>query len=63
METKVKLKPDEPWCPIYINTEEETFVLPVGNQEELNKPKTCTCGIEAIGGGIHSDWCDKYESN
>ena len=23
--------------------------------------KSCTCGISAIGGGIHSDWCDLYE--
>jgi hypothetical protein len=45
--------------------------LPGGQQNEqvnsesgtLNLPakKECTCGIESIGGGIHSEWCDKYE--
>jgi len=25
------------------------------------EPKKCTCGTESIGGGLHSDWCDKYK--
>lgn len=24
-------------------------------------PNKCTCGIDSIGGGKHSDWCDKHE--
>lgn len=27
----------------------------------IEMPKKCECGIEAIGGGMHSDWCPKYE--
>lgn len=25
------------------------------------KEKKCTCGIAAIGGGLHNEWCDKVE--
>jgi len=24
---------------------------------------TCTCGVDSIGYGKHSDWCDKGEEN
>lgn len=26
-----------------------------------NNIKTCTCGSDSIGGGMHSSWCDKGE--
>lgn len=49
-----------------INGAAETreLILPPGAEwvPGANKPeKTCTCGISAIGGGLHSDWCDLSE--
>lgn len=39
--------------------------LPPGQSNEFfgvsMKPNKCTCGIDSIGGGKHSDWCDKKE--
>lgn len=52
----VVLKPDEKWVPGMAQPQ------PIANQETIDKPvKKCTCGIAAIGGGMHSDWCDLYQ--
>jgi hypothetical protein len=32
-----------------------------GVEFEEEKPKTCECGVDAIGGGVHSSWCPKKE--
>ena len=41
------------------NGTETTLILPAGvDWKPEEKKKQCTCGISAIGGGLHSDWCD-----
>lgn len=46
-----------------MNEEQESFVVLRPGEEWVpgKKEHKCTCGMEKIGGGIHSDWCDKYE--
>lgn len=29
------------------------------NELKINDNKSCTCGTDKAGGGIHSSWCDK----
>ena len=50
---QLTLAPDEEWQP-YV----KSSLLTDESKDDIKK---CTCGIEAIGGGIHSDWCDKGE--
>lgn len=42
----VVLKPDEKW-------------IPTTKIEGKFTERSCTCGIDSIGGGLHSDYCDK----
>lgn len=27
--------------------------------DQMNNEPKCTCGVDSVGYGIHSDWCDK----
>ena len=41
-------------------SKQSSIILPAGADwvPDLEEPAKCTCGISAIGGGLHSDWCD-----
>jgi hypothetical protein len=42
----------------------DRVILPPNQVEKIEKEmvdKKCQCGLESIGGGIHSSWCNKYE--
>lgn len=52
-EKKIVLKPEEEWHPT-------DLILPEGYNpvsQQYDRPQ-CTCGMEKLGGGLHSDWCD-----
>ena len=51
-----------------MNVREEGFVILRPGEEWIpeewipgKKQNKCTCGMAAIGGGLHSDYCDLYE--
>lgn len=49
------LKPDEVWKPI------TGIILPEGNRpvSRYDEAPKCTCGVDVVGTGKHSDYCDK----
>ena len=51
---EITLQPDEEWVP----SKDAGLVLPVGYNPVVKKENKCTCGMEKIGGGLHSDYCD-----
>lgn len=41
----------------------ETLELGDGRlfEDDFDGEVKCTCGVDKLGAGIHSDWCDKAE--
>jgi len=45
-------------CPnCHMSRDESETAFPFG----CNNIKPCTCGVDSIGGGKHSSWCDKKD--
>ena len=66
-EKTIVLKPGEVWTPSGGEQPDIDLVLPAGFNpvsQQLDRP-VCTCGVDKVGSGIHSDWCDlkKREGN
>lgn len=57
---QITLKPGETW---YIDCDGDGPELPRGVQvvSDGTNDHTCTCGVDKVGQGKHSDWCAKYE--
>jgi hypothetical protein len=58
---QITLKPDEDWPKEtwWIPCDGDGPELPRGIRTVINEVK-CTCGVDAVGQGRHSDWCPKY---